>query len=249
MKASITRNRLALGASVLALLAAWKLLSILVGSSILLPSPEDTAASCIAIFRQPRFWDAVGATIIRGLVGFVLSCLAGIVAGFIAGFSRAVNLLFEPWMIVIRTTPVMSVIILAIIWFQASLVPVFVTFLILFPIIYGNVAAGIQNTDPQLLQMARVFNVKPWRVLTGIYFPSTLPYLASGASTAMGMAWKVVITAEILSQPALAIGSNMMLSKINLETGEVMAWTVVAIIVSAIFEFLLQRLERRLSYS
>lgn len=232
----------------LALLAVWKLLSMIVGSSILLPSPEETVLSSISIFRQPRFWDAVGATVLRGLIGFAVSCLAGIVIGFIAGFSRIVNLLFEPWMIVIRTTPVMSVIILAIIWFQAGLVPIFVTFLILFPIIYGNVVAGIQNTDPQLLQMARVFKVKPWRILTGIYFPSTLPYLASGASTAMGMAWKVVITAEILSQPTLAIGSSMMLAKINLETGEVMAWTVVAIAVSALFEYLLHRVEKRLSY-
>lgn len=248
MKASTTRNRLVLGASVLALLAVWKLLSLIVGSSILLPSPEATIISAVSIFQQPHFWEAVGATVLRGLIGFAVSCLAGVIIGFIAGFNRIVSILFEPWIIVIRTTPVMSIIILAIIWFRADLVPVFATFLILFPIIYGNVAAGIANTDPQLLQMARVFKVKPWRIMTGVYFPSLLPYLASGASTAMGMAWKVIITSEILLQPARAIGSNMMLSKINLETGEVMAWTVVIIVISAFFEFALQLVEKKLQY-
>ncbi len=248
MTASITKNKLAFGASILALIAVWKLLSAIVGSSILLPSPEETLSSTIGILKQNRFWAAVGATVLRGLAGFAVSCIAGIIFGFIAGFSHIIDVLFEPWMVVIRTTPVMSVIILAIIWFDPNLVPIFATFLILFPIIFGNVVAGIKNTDPLLLQMARVFKVRRRRIITGIYFPSILPYLASGASTAMGMAWKVVITAEILSQPTLAIGSNMMLSKINLETGEVMAWTLVAIVISAIFEYILQLVEKQLKY-
>lgn len=248
MTASSTRNRLALGISVLALLATWELLSLAIASPIILPSPFQTLASTLKILGEAEFWSSVGSTVLRGVAGFAISCLAGIIFGFLAGFSKIVRLLFEPWVTVIRTTPVMSVVILAIIWFESNLVPVFVTFLMLFPIIYGNVVAGIANTDRQFLQMARVFKVSPWRVLTGVYFPSIIPYLASGASTAMGMAWKVIIAAEILSQPDLAIGTNLMLAKINLETGEVFAWTVVAIIISALFEYSLQYVEKRLKY-
>jgi NitT/TauT family transport system permease protein len=152
----------------------------------------------------------------------------------------------HPWVTVIKATPVMSVIILAIIWFRTDTVPIFVTFLMIFPIIYGNVVAGIRNVDRHLLEMARIYKVKIYRIIGELYLPSILPYLLAGASTAIGITWKVIIASEILSQPKFAIGTNLMLGKIELATAQVVAWTVVAIIISFLFEYLLKILENRL---
>jgi NitT/TauT family transport system permease protein len=180
------------------------------------------------------------------VLGFLISCVVGVVLGMVAGFSAPVYWLLQPWVTVIRTTPVMSIVILAIIWFQSDIVPIFVTFLMIFPIIYGNVVAGIKNIDKQLLEMARMYRVKPRRVILELYFPSILPYLMAGASSAMGITWKVIIAAEILSQPVYAIGTSLMLAKIYLETAQVMAWTVVAIVISFTSEYLLNVLENKL---
>jgi NitT/TauT family transport system permease protein len=170
----------------------------------------------------------------------------GVVAGFAAGFSPPVMWLLQPWVTVIRTIPVMSVIILAIIWFRTDIVPIFVTFLMIFPIIYSNVLSGIKNVDKQLLEMAHMYRVKPRRIMTELYFPAILPYLMAGASNAMGITWKVIIAAEILSMPRFAIGTNLMVAKIDLETALVFAWTAIAIAISFALEYAINALEIRL---
>jgi len=245
MPNSTTKNRLLTIASILALLAVWKLLAIFWNQELILPSPEATLLKLWLGFNHHNFWPSVGATLARGLLGFMISCILGVLLGFAAGFSQPVFWLLHPWVVVIRTTPVMSVVILAIIWFQTDIVPVFVTFLMIFPLIYSNVVAGIRNVDRLLLEMAKMYQVKPWRTIFELYFPSILPFMLAGASTAMGMTWKVIIAAEILSQPVQAIGTNLMIAKIDLETAEVLAWTSVAIIISFIFEYILNALENK----
>jgi len=246
MKNSTIKSRgLSIG-SILLFILAWKLLALFFNQEIIVPSPERTLEQLLVIVKSGDFWPAVAATVYRGILGFIISCAAGLLLGFAAGFSHLVFWFLQPWVVIIRTTPVMSIIILAIIWFKADQVPVFVTFLMIFPIVYGNVVVGIRNVDQQLLQMARVYRVKLKRVIFELYLPSILPYFAAGASTAMGMAWKVIIAAEILSQPVWAIGTNLMDAKIYLATAEVFAWTIVAIIISFVFEYLLTALENRL---
>lgn len=210
-----------------------------------MPSPEVTVVKMWSVIQSPDFWPAVGLTIGRGLLGFLISCVLGLVLGFVAGFSPPVYWLLQPWVTVIRTVPVMSVIILAIIWFRTDIVPVFVTLLMIFPIIYSNVLAGIKNVDQQLLEMCRIYRIKTRRIVTELYVPSTLPYLLAGAANAMGITWKVIIAAEILSQPHFAIGTNLMIAKIELETAQVFAWTVVIVLISFISEELINSLENR----
>jgi len=242
---SITKNRLLTAASMLVLLLVWKLLALYWHQELILPSPEATLYKLWTVLQSKTFWPSVTLTIGRGLVGFFISCGLGLILGFAAGFSAPVYWLLQPWVTVIRTIPVMSVIILAIIWFQSDIVPVFVTFLMIFPIIYGNVVAGIKNVDRQLLEMARMYRVKTRRIIFELYIPSILPYLLAGASNAMGITWKVIIAAEILSQPLYAIGTNLMIAKIDLETAQVFAWTVITIVISFVFEYLLNTLENR----
>lgn len=246
MTNSTIRNSQLTVLSILLMILAWYLLALSFGKEYILPTPAATVKELWVIITSAYFWPDVAATISRGLLGFFISLLLGVLLGLLAGFSKAVFWLLQPWVTVFRSTPVMSVIILAIIWFESDMVPVMVTLLMLFPIIYGNVVAGIRNADQGLLEMARMYKVKPWRIVGELYLPSILPYLLAGASTAMGIAWKVIIAAEILSQPTLAIGSRLMLAKINFATAQVFAWTVVTIVISFIFEYLLKALENNL---
>jgi NitT/TauT family transport system permease protein len=229
------------------MLLTWYILALVIGKEYILPTPAKTAASLLMIIESADFWPAVMTTIYRGLLGFLISLVLGTILGMAAGFSRLVNWLMRPWVTVMRSTPVMSVIILAIIWFESSLVPVVVTILMLFPIIYGNVVAGISNINQELLEMARMYKVKPLRIISELYVPSILPYLLAGATTAMGIAWKAIIAAEILSQPNRAIGTDLMIAKINFATAQVFAWTVVVIIISFVFEYFLNTLENNLT--
>ncbi len=247
MTSSTTKNSLITALSILVMLITWHLLAVVFGQEYILPTPAKTARDLLLLVSSTSFWPIVMATVGRGLLGFLISLILGIVMGLMAGFSKLIYWLLQPWVTVARSTPVMSVIILAIIWFETDMVPVVVTVLMLFPIIYGNVVAGIRNINLELLEMARMYKVKPWRRVGELYLPSILPYLLAGAATAMGIAWKVIIAAEILSQPAHAIGSSLIIAKFDFATARVFAWTVVAIVISFVFEYLLKALESSLN--
>ncbi len=242
------RSRWVKAAAIIVLLLVWEGGAHLVGSTIILPTPEATLLALVRLVATSGFWSAVGATVLRGAVGFAVSFIAAVVIGVAAGASSVVRSGVSPLLTLLRATPVMSVILLALIWFQTNSVPVFVAFLMVFPILCGNVIEGVRNVDPGLLKMAKLYRVRRSRVIGGIYLPNTIPYLIAGLSSAVGITWKVVVAAEVLSQPLHAVGSGLQLAKYRLDTASVFAWTAVAVVLTAISEQLIERIDRRIPW-
>jgi len=247
MKAFITnhKKKLPAVAAVLLLLGVWWITALITASPLLLPGPPRVFAGLLKILKSADFFPAVSATLLRGMLAFLISVLLGVTVGTVAGLHAGLNTFFKPLVVTVRSTPVISIILLGLIWFDTGTVPVFIGLLVMFPIIFANVGEGIKNTDPSLVEMARLFKVKPLRILSGVYFPSALPYFFSGASSALGIGWKAVIACEVLSQPRFAVGTGMQNAQTYLLVSEVLAWTIVAVLVGYCFEVLLGKLEKQ----
>ena len=112
------------------------------------------------------------------------------------------------------------------------------------PIVWANVSAGIAGRDPLLLEMARVFRLPRLRVLRRITVPSVLPHFRAAMSAALGLGWKAGIAAEVLTVPARSIGKMIYESKLYLETTDLFVWTAAVIALSLVIERLLLRLVR-----
>jgi len=241
---TIKRGNLVTLISISFLIIIWKLISLIINSAIIFPSPESTIISLYNLVKTREFFLIILSSLQRGIIGFILSFILGTAIGFFAGFNKVFYKLLEPFLVIIRSTPVMSIILIALIWFKANNVPIFASFLMSFPIICNNVIEGIRNIDIRLIQMAKIYKIKKWRIIGEIYFPSLVPFLIAAVSTAFGIGWKVVIAAEVLSQPKYAIGTSLQLSKIYLNIDEVFAWTIVAILLGYIFEKLIRLVEK-----
>jgi ABC-type nitrate/sulfonate/bicarbonate transport system, permease component len=246
MKISTIKSSLATLVSLLIMILIWKAMSVSSNSEIILPSPESVFREVIRIVQSSDFLPTVFATIMRAVFAFIFACIMGIIVGMITGFSKLADLIAKPVLLVVMSTPIISFILLALIWFKSNNVPIFATFLMTFPIITVNVSEGIKNIDNGLIEMAKVYKVCRWRILAEIYFPSIASYLTAAISTAVGLGWKVVVTAEVLSQPQLAIGTSLQNAKIYLETSRVLAWTLIAVILSFIFEVFIRIIEKRI---
>lgn len=244
MKNFITKkNGLFTLASFILIAVIWKLVSLFVSSEIILPSPEKTIISLFNLLKTKDFFIIILLSIERGLIGFIISLILGLLVGFLCGFSKIFNKIFEALLVIIRSTPVMSVILIALIWFKSNNVPIFASFLMSFPIVCTNVKEGINNIDNRLLSMAAIYKIKKRRIIREIYFPSILPFLIAAISTSFGIGWKVVIAAEVLSQPKYAIGTSLQNSKLYLNIDEVFAWTIVAILIGYLFERIIRFIE------
>ncbi len=246
MKNLFTRNRIISLSAVVLLLILWEILSVTSGSDQILPGPDDTLVTLARMAGTTAFYHSLLATLLRGLLGFALALAVALALGIPAGLNSSFEAAIRPVIVIFRSTPVISIILLALIWFQVNQVPVFIGFLTMFPILTTNISQGIRHTEPSYIQMARLYSVSDSRILREIYLPSILPWLVSGISTAVGFGWRSVIIGEVLSQPRYGIGALMQDAQSFLLVSEVIAWTLVAILVGSLFEWLIHRGEKRI---
>jgi NitT/TauT family transport system permease protein len=236
---SSERWRLAAGlASVLLLLLAWKLAAHSARSELILPSPERVLDVALGLYPSLGFLEALGATFLRGLAAFAASALLGGAAGIAAGLHPLFASFLAPALTVIRATPVLALILVALLWFPSGFVPIFAAFLMAFPVMEASAEEGARATDPRLLEMAQLFRVPRAEVFRRIRLPSAASHLIAGARSALGISWKAVVAGEVLSQPLHALGSGMQDARVLLETGSVLAWASASILLCGLTEWL-----------
>ena len=247
MKVSSIKSKLLSLFPIVFWILVWMIASHFVNEELILPSPYSTFKSLIIIMSTRTFYISILYTILKGLIGFTVSAILGIILGLLCGLYDFVHQIFMPIITTIKSTPVISIIFILILWFGTNNSPIFVSFLISFPIIWTNVVEGIKNVDTDLLEMAKIYKIKKWRILINIYFPSIVPYITAAMSSTIGIGWKATITAEAISQPKYAIGTNLFNSKMNLNISELFAWTIAAIIFSSFFEKIFRYTEKKIT--
>ena len=148
-------------------------------------------------------------------------------------------------MLAIKSIPVASFIILALILFSSRNLAVPISFLIVLPVLYSNVLGGIRAADSQLMEMARVFRIPVGRSIRYVYLPQVMPYFLSACGSALGLCWKSGIAAEVIGMPEGSIGEQLQQAKVYLDTPDLFAWTLVIVLVSLAFERAFLALLRR----
>ena len=215
----------------------WEVVSKVIHRELYLPSPYGTFVALYGMVFEKQFWQIVFFSVSRVLIGFSISCVLGLLLGVLCGVNKWMYHLWHPLIVAIKSTPVMSFIIIALVWFKSDNVPIFICCLMCIPIIWTATVTGIKQVDGRLLEMAKLFRVKKRYVIQNIYVHSMLPYITSAMTTALGLGWKVTVAAEVLSAPKLSIGIKVYNAKVYLESKELFAWTLVVIVLSLIFEY------------
>lgn len=233
--------------AVLFWMIVWQFVSMWLDSDILLVSPVKVVYRLGQLMLTAAFWKAVLFTLSRIAAGFFLAVLAGVALAASASRFGRIRELLAPVMLAVKSVPVASFIILALIWFSSKNLSVLISFLIVLPIIYTNVQSGIRAVDRQLLEMARVFRVPTYRVVRYICLPQIMPFFYSACSVALGMSWKAGVAAEVIGIPRGSVGERLQQAKVYLDTPDLFAWTLVIVAASLFFEKLALFLVRRIT--
>lgn len=242
---STTAKRYWISASALAFLAIWAAVSLLVDREIILPTPWATLLYIGRLLAEPAALGAIGATMLRVLLSFSINITASLVLGTAAGFVPKLAWTMDPVIRVMKSVPTMGVILLSLIWFNSETAVLFVCTLIVFPVLYSAVTEGIVNLDKGLMEMHRVFRIPPGRTLRRFVLPSLTPFLVAGVTSGLGLSMKVIVAAEVLSQPGRGIGTMFQVERVSLNTVGVFAWSVIVILLTALVDSLLHVLRRR----
>lgn len=229
-------------------LAAWALASAAVGKAAILPSPLDTAKALFALAQTKGFYLSISLTLVRVLGGFAAGMILGTLLGALTAFSRAADELLAPLRSIIKATPVTSFIILVLLYVTSALTPAFIALLVVVPIFWANVRAGILSIDPLLVEMARAFHVPRMRRLMKLYAPGTMGQFVAAFTTGLGFAWKSAVAAEVIANTHHSIGQSLYASKLYIETPELFAWTAAVVVLSIVIERVMLKLMGRLTH-
>ena len=217
-------------------IAVWCVISYRVNSELLFPSPFSVIKALGELVCTKEFWITAAYSLLRVIAGIVISLAIGTVLAVLTERVGALKLILSPAVNVIKSTPVASFIILALLWVDRGSLPVLITALIVVPIVWSNVSEGIRSVDKSLIEVTKVYNFSTFKRITKLYVPSVAPFFIAACRSSLGMAWKAGISAEVLATPENAIGRELYFSKTYLETPALFAWTLVVIILSIVIE-------------
>ena len=222
--------------------AVWYLAALALDNPLLLPGPLQVLRCLGNLAVTAAFWKTTVVSIGRILLGVLCAVVLGTVLAVLTSGSRLLELLIAPAMTAMQATPVASFTILVLIWLERDHVPILICAMMGLPIVWSSVSSGIRMTDPQLLEMARVYRLPALRVLQRVYVPSVMPFFRTACSSALGLGWKAGIAAEVLTVPRQSIGRMISESKLYLLTEELFAWTLTVIVLSLLLQRLMLRL-------
>ncbi|MBI9010188.1 MAG: ABC transporter permease subunit [Tenericutes bacterium] len=225
--------------SIFFLFLVWQVSAMSVNSALLLPGPKEVLSAFGKIFIESDSLTVILFTVLRLLLGLLFATVPGILLGIVAGFNKNFASFMTPIVTVLRTIPVIALTVILLIMAGSKLTPYYITFFMLFPLIYQAVYGAITNIDKELID---VYKLEDNHFLSGLIH-CYLPLISSNIRTALlqslGLGLKVMIMAEFLAQTDNSIGKAISFAKANLAYDEIFAWTLLLIIIAVLFELLI----------
>ncbi|MBV8138007.1 MAG: aliphatic sulfonate ABC transporter permease SsuC [Deltaproteobacteria bacterium] len=229
------------------LVAAWQLAS-QCGylPARILPAPTAVLGAAIRLSKSGELFEHIRISALRAALGFVLGGVIGLGLGVLSGvFSLAEDLL-DSSVQMIRNIPHLALLPLVILWFgiDESAKIVLVGLGVFFPI-YINTFHGIRNTDPHLLEMARVYGLKGFGLFREVIFPGALPSIMVGVRYALGITWLTLIVAETIATTS-GIGYLAMNAREFMQTDIVVLAILLYALLGKLSDSATRLLERKL---
>ncbi len=223
-------------------LVVWQAAAMLMNRSLILPTPAEVFVRLYQLIQESAFWLSVLNTVSHIALGFACAFVVGVLLALLASRFRLLRDLLAPLMICVKSIPVASFVILAIIWFTKYWLSAIIAFSIVLPVIYTNILDGISALDPQLNEMAAVFRLSRWKRFRYVSFHQLIPFLYSALNVSLGLCWKSGVAAELIGVPKGTVGQHLYNAKIYLETTDVFAWTLTVVLISIAFQKLIMLL-------
>ncbi len=222
-----------------------------------LPTPATTWHAAVELFGKPFYrngpndqgigWNIL-ASLQRVAIGFGMAALVGIPLGFVLGRFALINAVFAPIISLLRPVSPLAWLPIGLLVFKAANpAAIWVIFISsIWPMII-NTAVGVQRIPQDYLNVGRVLNLSTWRLFTKILFPAVLPYVLTGVRLSIGVAWLVIVAAEMLTG-GVGIGFWVWDEWNNLNVAHILIAIFVVGIVGLLLEQLLITIARRFGH-
>jgi NitT/TauT family transport system permease protein len=234
------------------IVAVWWIAAAIYDKPLLLPTPAEALRELgRELFVAPRralFWRSFFGSLWRSLAAFAA---AGVLAGVFAFAGKAfapLRRILAPVVGVLRAVPTMSVILLLVLWAGGDRTPLFVSGLVIFPVLYSGLEGALAAVPVELEETARLYGGNAWHTFAHVYLPLSAPSFLPVAGGAASLTLKLTVAAEVLAQTRNSIGMLMQQTRVYFEIGRLMALTVAVVVASLLLELIIYAVRKAVAY-
>lgn len=224
--------------SIVLVVFVWWAAARIINVEFLLPTPQKTMTDLLAILKSSEFYISALKTAGNVLFSFTVSFLPAFVLATLSAFCKAVERLMYPLVLMLRVIPTMSVVFLSILWLTSDERPHLIVFLVIFPMLYVNFLSAINGVDGGLKEMAKVYGVSKKDIILHLYIPSVAKASFPECVSILSFAVKLSVSGEVLASSHMTIGFLMKAADARLETGLLIAYTVLTVVMGFLVELI-----------
>ena len=178
----------------------WIIISLGINEPVMIfPNPWDTFAYVGNIFTTTYFWNSLGYSVLRMIIGFSIALVLALILGSIAGKNSKIYFLLKPTITVLKSVPTAALVFLFLVLVKADQVPILIVILLSFPILYESISHGIHHVDETLIEAAKVDGSGYLNLLFHVQLPLSMPYFLVGVASSFALSFKIEIMAEIIT--------------------------------------------------
>jgi NitT/TauT family transport system permease protein len=222
----------------------WQGIAMMVNQSIILPSFLDVLNRLVYILSDSSFYNHLFITLFRVVLGTLSAFVLSFIFAILSYDFKWVEQALKPLVLVSKTIPNITYILLVLIWFSREMSVFFVTLLILFPVLYTQISTGLFGINPEHLEVLKLYPETYFHRLIKVIIPLIKIPLFEGLKGALSLGFKVGVMAEILGQVQPGLGYLMHIARMNFETVDLFAYTAIMILVVVIIEKSMDQIKR-----
>jgi NitT/TauT family transport system permease protein len=234
---------------VLVFLALWELVARLnlVPGQLSFPPFSEVMVEFYKLVASGVLGDNFLASLTRVLIGFVAGSIAGLLVGTAMGWMEKLDRALHPIVSLLYPIPALGWLPLLMLWIGINeLLPIAIVFIAsFFPVLY-NTITGIRNVDKDYIRVARTLGASDIKILTTVVMPLALPNIFTGLRLNAGMAWRVIIAAEMVAIPT-GIGALMLKSQSLIRVDIIIVCLIVLAVMCLSFEKFFEFLENKMT--
>lgn len=226
--------------SVVGIAVILYILSLAVNSETLLPSPIVVIEEFLDLLTKKVFYKEVAFDVLRTIYSFIIALVFAVILAVLSGTNESIERLFYPLIAIIRAVPTIAIILWCLIIFKSDKSPVAISFIVMFPMLYGALFSAISSRDKKLDEMAKIYGIKRKDYIFKIIVPDVADRSFNQVCSLFSFNVKLIVAGEALSYTKLSLGRELQLANANIETAKLLALTVAVILLSVLAEVLLK---------
>ncbi len=222
------------------IMVIWQVLASVINLNIILPTPLVAIKEFFNSLTKGDFYLAIFSTLLRTVVCYIACFLLGYILGFISFKNKNFELAISPIISLLKTVPTMSVILLILLWVNYEIAPIVIAFIVVFPLSYASSLSGYRSLDKSVYDMAKIYKIEDKTLYKNYVFPTLLDKFSSSSVSELLLTFKIIISGEVMAETAKGIGELIKNAKYSLETGKLFAYTITALLLGLLLEYLLK---------